>query len=117
MNDHATGTTPLGRSSGDRLKRRAGSLAAGAAGAAILIIMLVAVMWVIEVADYVLPENFDAYGIRAWDLEGLGGIFLAPFLHGGFEHLMANSLPLLILGFLAALRGIVRFLGASLIII
>ncbi|MFC7645393.1 rhomboid family intramembrane serine protease [Streptosporangium lutulentum] len=30
---------------------------------------------------------------------------------------MANSLPLLILGFLAALRGIVRFLGASLIII
>ncbi|AWS40442.1 rhomboid family intramembrane serine protease [Streptosporangium sp. 'caverna'] len=117
MNDHVTGTPPAGRSSGERFKRRAGSLAAGAAGAAMLIIALVAVMWAVEVADYVLPGEFDAYGIRAWNPEGLGGIFLAPFLHAGFGHLMANSVPLLILGFLAALRGIARFLGASLIII
>ena len=117
MNDHATGTTPTGRSSGDLLKRRAGNLAAGALGAAIINVLLVGVMWVIEVADYVLPGEFDVYGIRAWDPEGLGGIFLAPFLHAGFGHLMANSLPLLILGFLAALRGIARFLGASLIIV
>src|SRR4051794_6791198 len=104
MNDHVTGTPPAGRSSGARLKHRAGNLAAGAAGAAILIIVLVAVMWAIEVADYVLPGEFDVYGIRAWQPEGLGGIFLSPFLHAGFGHLMANSLPLLVLGFLAALR-------------
>ena len=35
----------------------------------------------------------------------------------GFGHLMANSLPLLILGFLAALRGLGRFFAASLLII
>ncbi|OUC95386.1 rhomboid family intramembrane serine protease [Streptosporangium minutum] len=117
MNDHAIRTTPTSRSAGERFKRKAGSLAAGAAGAAMLVIVLVAGMWAIEVADYVLPVDFDAYGIRSWDPEGLGGIVLAPFLHDGFGHLMANSLPLLILGFLAALRGLGRFLLASLIII
>ncbi|GAA2865640.1 rhomboid family intramembrane serine protease [Streptosporangium fragile] len=117
MNDYSTGMTPTGRPSGAHLKRRAGNLAVGAVGAAIVNILLVAVMWVVEVADYVLPGEFDLYGIRAWDPEGLGGIFLAPFLHGGFGHLMANSLPLLILGFFAALRGIGRFLAASLIIV
>ncbi|MER5321970.1 rhomboid family intramembrane serine protease [Streptosporangium roseum] len=117
MNDHATRTTPTSRSAGERLKRKAGGLAAGAAGAAMLVIVLVAGMWAIEVADYVLPIDFDAYGIRSWDPEGLGGIVIAPFLHAGFGHLMANSLPLLILGFLAALRGLGRFLLASLIII
>ncbi|MGS2643320.1 rhomboid family intramembrane serine protease [Streptosporangium sp. LJ11] len=117
MNDHPTGMSPTGRSSGDLLKRRAGNLAAGALGAAIINVLVVGAMWVIEVADYVLPGEFDGYGIRAWDPEGLGGIFLAPFLHAGFGHLMANSLPLLILGFLAALRGIGRFLAASLIIV
>ncbi|MEV7908602.1 rhomboid family intramembrane serine protease [Streptomyces anulatus] len=117
MNDHGTRIPPTERSTGERLKRSAGNLAAGAAGAAMLVIVLVAGMWAIEVADYVLPGDFNAYGIRSWDVEGLGGIFLAPFLHAGFGHLMANSVPLLILGFLAALRGLGRFLLASLIII
>lgn len=117
MNDYGTRITPADGVVGERLRRRASTLAAGAAGAVMLIVVLVAAMWVIEVADYVLPAEFDAYGIRSWDPQGLGGIFVAPFLHAGFGHLMANSLPLLILGFLAALRGIGRFLLASLIII
>jgi membrane associated rhomboid family serine protease len=45
------------------------------------------------------------------------GIFFAPFLHGGFGHLMANSLPLLVLGFLAGLRDLRKFLWASGLII
>ncbi|MEV4097147.1 rhomboid family intramembrane serine protease [Streptosporangium saharense] len=117
LDTYGTRFPPAERPAGERFRRRAGELAAGAAGAAMLIIVLVAGMWAIEVADYVLPADFDAYGIRSWDVEGLGGIFLAPFLHAGFGHLMANSLPLLVLGFLAALRGIGRFLLASLIII
>jgi membrane associated rhomboid family serine protease len=57
------------------------------------------------------------YGIAGWDPDGLAGIFFAPFLHLGFGHLMANSLPLLILGFLAAVRDVRKFLWASLLII
>ena len=49
------------------------------------------------------PGNIDSR-LRhpaAWDPDGLVGVFTAPFLHGGFGHLMANSLPLLVLGFVA----------------
>ncbi|MBG0827666.1 rhomboid family intramembrane serine protease [Planomonospora sp. ID67723] len=117
MSDYPTGLTPRGGSSGERFRRSAGSLAVGALGAAVLVVLLVTGMWAIEVADYVFPGEFDAYGIRAGDVDGLAGIPVAPFLHDGFGHLMANSLPLLILGFLAALRGLGRFLAASAIII
>ncbi|GGT02756.1 rhomboid family intramembrane serine protease [Planobispora rosea] len=123
MSDYPTGMNPSRRFSGAHLRRTAGSLAAGALGAALLVVLLVAGMWAIEVADYVLPGEFDAYGIEAWDasrpwdVSGLGGIPVAPFLHADFAHLMANSVPLLVLGFLAALRGVGRFLAASLIII
>lgn len=93
------------------------ALASGAIGAGLVILGLLAVMWVLEIVDFVLGGALDQFGIRAWDPEGLIGIFFAPFLHVGFAHLMANSVPLIILGFLAAVRGIGRFLWASLIII
>ena len=38
------------------------------------------------------------YGIIPRHFSGLPGIIWAPFLHGSFRHLAANSLPLLILG-------------------
>ncbi|GII04752.1 rhomboid family intramembrane serine protease [Planobispora takensis] len=117
MSDYPTGITPSGRPSRERLRRGASSLVAGALGAALLVILLVGSMWAIEIADYVLPGSFDDNGIRAWNPDGLPGIVFAPFLHADFGHLMANSLPLLVLGFLAALRGVGRFLAASLIII
>jgi membrane associated rhomboid family serine protease len=113
MSESGPGLPPSGRSVGDRLAR----LLSGAVGSAILMILLVSAMWAVEIVDYVEDGRLDRYGILAHEPDGLAGIFLAPFLHAGFAHLMANSLPLLILGFLAAIRGIGRFLGASLIIV
>ncbi|WP_459804429.1 rhomboid family intramembrane serine protease [Herbidospora sp. RD11066] len=97
-------------------RQKVGGLLAGALGAGLLVLLLVCVMWAVEVVDYVGDGYLDHYGIIAHEPDGLAGIFAAPFLHAGFPHLMANSLPLLILGFLAAVRGIGKFLGASLII-
>ena len=37
--------------------------------------------------------------------EGLLGILFAPFLHGGWGHLAANTGPLLVLGFLTLAPG------------
>lgn len=88
----------------------------GAVGALSLLAGMLAIMWVVEGADYLLGGRLDYYGIRAWDLQGLTGILFAPFLHVGFGHLIANSLPLLVLGFLAAVRGVGSFLWATLLI-
>ncbi|SEG72788.1 Membrane associated serine protease, rhomboid family [Thermomonospora echinospora] len=88
-----------------------------AVSAAVLVVAVTAGMWALEIYDYAAGNRLDAYGIRAHDAGELPQILTAPFLHGGFEHLMANTMPFLVLGFLAAARGIGRFLAAALIII
>ncbi|WP_433512817.1 rhomboid family intramembrane serine protease [Nonomuraea sp. CA-143628] len=106
------------RSAYESAKRGAGTLLAGALSATFVMVVMLAVMWAVEVVDYTTNGSLDReFGIVGWDPSGLAGIFFAPFLHVGFGHLMANSLPLLILGFLAALRGLGRFFAASLLII
>ncbi|MFJ8012720.1 rhomboid family intramembrane serine protease [Streptomyces sp. NPDC096339] len=77
----------------------------------------VALLWAIEAVDYATGHALDAYGITPRDPDGLGGILTAPFLHFGFGHVAANSVPLLIFGFVAALSGIRRFLAVSALII
>ncbi|WP_328818614.1 rhomboid family intramembrane serine protease [Nonomuraea cypriaca] len=99
-------------------RRGAGALVSGALSAIVIMVALLAAMWGVEVIDYVFGGALDRqFGILGGDPDGLIGIVFAPFLHDGFGHLMANSLPLLILGFLAALRGVGKFLWASVLII
>jgi membrane associated rhomboid family serine protease len=70
----------------------------------------VAVLWVVEIADALTPrQSLDRFGIEPRTEEGLLGIALAPLLHGGFTHLEANSVPLLVLGFLVAVVSTARF--------
>ncbi|MCX4628297.1 rhomboid family intramembrane serine protease [Streptomyces sp. NBC_01443] len=70
----------------------------------------VALLWLIEVVDLATGHALDAYGIIPRTADGLTGIPLSPFLHFGFDHVASNSVPLLVLGFVAALSGIRRFL-------
>jgi membrane associated rhomboid family serine protease len=66
---------------------------------------MVGTMWFVELADTVFFRGgLDRFGVVPRTLEGLRGILFAPFLHGGFGHLAANTLPLLVLGFLIMLR-------------
>ena len=82
---------------------------------AVLLLGLLAVMWAIELADFVLPMlHLDAFGIRPRTRQGLVGILLSPFLHLGFGHLISNSIPFLLLGGLVMTGGRRLFLLLSL---
>jgi membrane associated rhomboid family serine protease len=73
---------------------------------ALLLFGLLAVMWAVEVVDFVLPMvDLDQFGIRPRSERGLLGILLSPFLHVGFGHLLSNSLPFLLLGGLVMTGG------------
>jgi membrane associated rhomboid family serine protease len=75
---------------------------------------LIGLMWLAEVADRLLFQGaLDAGGIRPRTEAGLSGILLAPFLHADFAHLLANTVPLLVLGWLVLVRSLRDFLWVT----
>lgn len=58
----------------------------------------VAVIWLIQLSNWALGLDAGSLGIRPRELSGLIGVLFAPLLHGGFEHLLSNSPPLLVAG-------------------
>ena len=86
-------------------------------GAALLMAVLLAGLWVLEIFDQLTGEHLDNLGIHAQELDGLPEIFTAPFLHAGWDHLISNSVPFFVLGFLVLLGGMARWALSSLICI
>jgi membrane associated rhomboid family serine protease len=70
------------------------------------LISLVALLWAIESIDgLIFRGQLDQwFGIRPRTFSGLWGILFAPFLHGSFAHLFANTIPLVSLSWLVMLR-------------
>ena len=67
-------------------------------------LLLVAIMWGVFVIDLVLPGvTFNHFGIQPRKLAGLSGIVFAPVLHGGFVHIISNTIPLVVLSILVRL--------------
>lgn len=85
--------------------------------AALIVIGLVALMWAVEIVDQLDGRRLEQYGIEPHKVDGLVGVVTAPFLHAGFGHLIGNTIPLLILGLVIALSGVVRLIKATLIIV
>jgi membrane associated rhomboid family serine protease len=79
----------------------------------LLVIGLVAVMWVLEIADQVTGLNLDQYGIEPREVDGLVGIPASPFLHADFAHLIGNTIPFILLGVAIAFSGLGRVLAAT----
>ena len=79
-----------------------------------LMLLLLGVLWALELLDQASGNALDAYGIRAREIDGLPEIFTAPLLHAGWQHLISNSVPFLVLGFLVLLSGVARWLVSTL---
>jgi membrane associated rhomboid family serine protease len=82
----------------------------------LLVIAMAGLMWVSEIVDQVTSLNLDQYGIEPRDADGLIGIVAAPFLHAGFDHLIGNTIPFLLLGIAIAFSGLTRVIESTAII-
>lgn len=81
------------------------------------LLIFIAVLWFIEIVDrLIFGGALDGFGIIPHQQIGLRGILLAPLLHGNFAHLLANTLPLLVLGFLVISRHEEQFLSITIVI-
>ena len=80
------------------------------------ILTFVALLYLVEVVDQLSGHALDRNGIRPLETDGLSGIVFAPLLHADWAHLLANTVPALVLGFLVTLTGMARFVWATAII-
>jgi membrane associated rhomboid family serine protease len=78
-----------------------------------LLLAMVLLMWALEVVDSALDNRLDRFGIEPREVDGLDGVIAAPFLHVGFGHLAANTLPFVAMGLVIALEGPLRLLGVT----
>lgn len=80
------------------------------------ILALLVLMWVAEIIDTVAGHSLDQYGIEPREVDGLTGVVAAPFLHAGFGHLIANTIPFVAMGVVIALQGLGRVVAVTAIV-
>lgn len=73
-------------------------------------------IWFIAILDRLIFDgSLNAFGVRPRSLIGLRGVLFMPFLHGGFGHLLANTLPFIILGAVVMLGGMSNFFSVVIV--
>lgn len=55
-------------------------------------------LWLVKIVEYLGDFDFARFGINPRLAEGLAGILFAPFIHGSFAHLFANTAPIIVIG-------------------
>jgi membrane associated rhomboid family serine protease len=89
------------------------TVAARAKGGLLVLGTFVVLLFVIELFNMVMLRSLNAtFGLRPRSADGLLDIFTFPLLHANLNHLLSNSLPLIIFGFLVFLSGLRVFLTA-----
>lgn len=61
-------------------------------------LLFVCFLWLIKVIEHYLQINLTHLGIYPLRFSGLQGVVFAPIIHGSFQHLISNTLPLIVLG-------------------
>lgn len=56
------------------------------------------IAWMVYLLEIGLDINLSAYGLRPRDFSHWFGVLTMPFLHGGFEHILANTASFMVLG-------------------
>lgn len=110
--DHEAVTNSAPATTNDAERPRLGDLAPGLVAVGVML----AIMWSVEVIDLIPGTSLDGRGVRPRSVSGLFGIVFAPFLHTGFGHLIANTIPFAILGGAIALGGSASFAQVTVVV-
>ncbi len=65
--------------------------------AGLIALAFVVVLWLVKLVETLGGYDFSEFGVRPQQWYGLLGILTAPLVHGSYEHLIMNSMPLAVL--------------------
>jgi membrane associated rhomboid family serine protease len=73
-----------------------------------------AVIWGVSFMNWIFFQGaLNEWGIIPRNWIGLRGLLFAPLLHGGIGHLIANTVPFVVLGWFVMLRGVNEFIEVT----
>lgn len=58
------------------------------------------ILWIIHLVSVIFQIDLTRMGILPRNLAGLLGIITSPMVHGDFSHLISNTIPLVVLGWI-----------------
>ncbi len=61
-------------------------------------LIFVVILWIIEGLSVLTNSRWIWLGIIPRTISGFPGIFFSAFIHGNYEHLLSNTMPLLVAG-------------------
>jgi membrane associated rhomboid family serine protease len=84
----------------------------------LVLFAFIGAMWLVLGLDALRPPGHSVvgFGVVPRTYDGLSGILVAPIIHRDLDHLIANTIPLLVLGALVLLRGVEEFVFALVVI-
>lgn len=62
--------------------------------------LFLCIIWIVFLLEHFSTKGFASYGVLPRDSKGLLGIFTSVFIHSGWDHIISNSWPLMVLGML-----------------
>ena len=100
----------MNSSSDQELRRRLPSAGRTMRSQVMILGSFIALVWFLELVDWLIFRgSLDSLGIKPRTLTGLRGILFMPLLHDGLGHLLANTVPFIVLGWLVMLRRTADF--------
>jgi membrane associated rhomboid family serine protease len=74
-------------------------------GALVLMAGFAAVLWVVQVLNAIDDYRLDRFGVKPRAFDGLWGVVTMPFLHSSYGHLLSNTIPVVLIGWVVLLAG------------
>lgn len=76
-----------------------------------------AALWVIQIVNAADNQGLDRFGIKPRQVDGLWGVLTQPFLHVSYSHLLSNTAPVLLIGWVLLLSGVRVWLFVTAVVI
>lgn len=86
-------------------------------GALIVMASVAAVLWVVQFVNSADDYRLDRFGVRPREVDGLWGVVTMPFLHASFGHLLSNTIPLVLIGWVLLLSGLRTWATVTVIVV
>ena len=86
-------------------------------GALIVLLGVAGVLWAVQILNAAKGYSLDRFGLRPRRIDGLWGIVTEPFLHASYGHLVSNTVPLVMVGWVLMLSGVRTWLTVSALVL